>query len=450
MFLVKKTGNKLLIFSLILAQSLLAMVVGIAVLFDASGREIPVNVYAGGLDIGTKGYEEAVEAIEAHYGAKFGTQHILLKADDNQVYEIPFSSIEAVVDGEATLKQLMSIEGVEDIPRLISTYFGNQTTVLPPVIKFNDSKLRMKLIELSEIIYKSPSDAGIYYKDGLVEKVPDTPGVSLNVNKASELIRRQLSSDPFAEIDLRARNALDTVYADITMKDFDGIQVVLGEYSTSIKDPALEDSIENAVEWINGITLSPKANAAGDGEFSFVETIRSNAPDVFIDEGFCQVASTMYAALLNAGMPVENITRLPHNLTVDYIEPGLDAMVADDAYDLRFKNPFKNTVAIYAVKQGSVVTVAIAGNRDDKLEKSVIRTQTVQKSAPPVYYVENRDLAPGEKVILDPGREGITVRVYRNNELISTDTYEAESSIVQIAPETAAPDEDGDTEKPGK
>ena len=60
---MKKTGNKLLIFSLILVQSLLAMAVGIAVLFDASGREIPVNVYAGGQDIGSRGYEEASEAI---------------------------------------------------------------------------------------------------------------------------------------------------------------------------------------------------------------------------------------------------------------------------------------------------------------------------------------------------------------------------------------------------
>lgn len=144
----------------------------------------------------------------------------------------------------------------------------------------------------------------------------------------------------------------------------------------------------------------------------------------------------MYAALLEAGIPAENITRLPHKLTMDYIEPGLDAMVAEDAYDLRFSNPFGNNLAIYAVKKGTVVTVAVAGSRDDRPDRNVISTQTVNKSAPPVYYVENRDLKPGEQVVLDPGKEGITVRVYRNNELISTDTYEAESSIVQIGPDT--------------
>lgn len=431
---MKKTGSKLLIFSLILVQSLLAMAVGIAVLFDASGREIPVNVYAGGQDIGARGYEEAAEAIKADYEARFGSQHIRLKADDGKIYEIPFTSIEAFVDGKATVEPLKTLEGIGDIPRLISTHFGNHTTVLAPVINFNESKLRMKLIELSDDINKAPVDARIFYKDGLIEKIPDDPGISLNVNNAVELIRKQLSSDPFGEIDLMEGNALDIVYADVTMKDFDEIQVVLGEYSTSVKDQGLAISIGEAVKAINGIRVAPKGDAPGDSEFSFVEAILSGVPDIFFDEGLCQVASTMYAALLEAGIPVENITRLPHKLAVDYIEPGLDAVVAEDAYDLKFSNPFDNEVAIYAVKEGSVVTVAIAGNRDDRTDKSVIRTQIVQKSSPPVYYVENRDLKPGEKVVLDPGKEGVTVRVYRNDELISTDTYEAESSIVQIGP----------------
>jgi len=433
---VKKTGSKVLIFLLILVQSLLAMAVGVAVLFSASGRDVPVNVYAGDLDIGGKGYEEAARAIEADYEARFATQHIRLTADGDQIYEIPFTSIDATVDGMATIEPLMSMDGIKDIPRLIRTHFGNHTTVLAPVVKFNESKLRMKLIELSESIRKEPVNARICYKDGLIEKEPDDPGVSLNVNNAAELIRRQLSADPFAVIDLRAGKALDTVYADVTMKDFDTIQVVLGEFSTSIKDPALNGSIESAVERINGIMLAPRGDAAGSSEFSFVETILSGNPDAAFDEGFCQVASTMYAALLKAGIPAENITRLPHKLTVDYIEPGLDAMVAADAYDLRFSNPFSNTLAIYAVKKGTVVTVAIAGNRDDRPDRSVVSTQTVNRSSPPVYYVENRDLAPGEQVVLDPGREGVTVRVYRNDDLISTDTYEAVSSIIQIGPQT--------------
>lgn len=49
---MKKAGNKLLIFFLILVQSLLAMAVGIAVLYNASGSDVPANVYAGDLDIG--------------------------------------------------------------------------------------------------------------------------------------------------------------------------------------------------------------------------------------------------------------------------------------------------------------------------------------------------------------------------------------------------------------
>ena len=47
-------------------------------------------MFAGDLDIGAKRYDEA-GAIEAEYEARFGTQHIRLKADDDKAYEIPLA-----------------------------------------------------------------------------------------------------------------------------------------------------------------------------------------------------------------------------------------------------------------------------------------------------------------------------------------------------------------------
>jgi vancomycin resistance protein YoaR len=127
---------------------------------------------------------------------------------------------------------------------------------------------------------------------------------------------------------------------------------------------------------------------------------------------------------------------LRHKITVDYIEPGLDAWISGNAGDVKFSNTYENKLVVFAVKNGSVVTVAIGGSREDKAEKSVIRTETIQEFEPPVYYVEKEDLKPGEKIVLNPGKKGISVKVFRNNEFISTDQYEAETSIVQIPPTT--------------
>ncbi|MGI6668682.1 MAG: VanW family protein [Acetivibrionales bacterium] len=153
-----------------------------------------------------------------------------------------------------------------------------------------------------------------------------------------------------------------------------------------------------------------------------------------ITKGMTMVASTLYAALLKTGMPVDCITRLPHKMAVDYIEPGLDSWISGNAGDLKFTNPFKNNIAIFAEQNEDRVVVAIAGSLADKPEKSEISTEIVQRFEPPVYYVENNNLKQGEKLILNPGKEGIVVNVYRNGILIGTDEYEAEKAIIQIGP----------------
>jgi vancomycin resistance protein YoaR len=87
------------------------------------------------------------------------------------------------------------------------------------------------------------------------------------------------------------------------------------------------------------------------------------------NEGYDLVASTLYAALLKTGMPVDLITRLPHKMAVDYIEPGLDSWISGNAGDLKFKNPFKNKIAIFAERIEDRVVVAIAGSLADRTGK---------------------------------------------------------------------------------
>lgn len=433
---MNNTRKTLFIFLIILAQSLIAMAAGIVALFGASLKEMPANVYAGDIHIGGKSHEEAIAVIEAEYSARFGGNKLLLSTGGPDVYEIPFSAIEAHVDGEATLGAIKTVRGIGDVPRLINTYFGQDRTQISPVVRFNESKLRMELDKLSGKINSNPIDAIIYYKDGVIEKVPDTPGITLDVNAAVTLIGKALSQDPFQTVSLNSGSALKTTDAPVTMKDFDDIQIIHGEYSTSIKDATLNESIQFAVDQINGTILAPAGDKKGKDVFSFVECLGLNDGAEHEDEGYDQTASTLYAALLTAGLPKDSITRLPHKTTVAYIQPGLDAWISGNTGDVKFQNPYERKLAVFAVRKGSVLTVVIAGSREDKAEKSVIRTETVQESDPPVYYVEKEDLRPGEKVILNPGKKGVSVRVYRNSELIGLDQYEAETSVIQIAPDT--------------
>ncbi|HEX2944717.1 MAG TPA: VanW family protein [Clostridia bacterium] len=426
-----------LIFLLIAIQSTLAVIAGVAVLYSESMSRVPAGVNVDGISVGNKPYSKAITEIESAYTDKLKSDSLILDIEGSTPVKVPFSQIGAAIDGNATLQPLSSLKSAREIPELLDFYFTSKNKDIRPVIKYDEGKLRTVLAELSEKLYIKPENADISFKDGTVRKKADTSGLKLNVNNAADIIRKQLSVEPWKPVALTKLNnyVLQTVNADITMKDFDDIQQVLGEYTTEISDGELGDSIVTAVDSINGTIIPQKSEK--NSVFSFVEKLKEKDSNFNNDnEGYDQVASTLYAAMLTAGLPKDSIKRTPHTLAPDYIEPGLDSWISGDSDDLRLSNPYPNKLAIFARTDGNSVTVVIAGSMGNKKEDCSISTEVIQRYTPAVYYVENSSLKSGEKIVLNPGREGITINVLRNGELISTDQYEAEKSIVQIAPGT--------------
>ncbi|MBX5464452.1 MAG: VanW family protein [Clostridia bacterium] len=66
--------------------------------------------------------------------------------------------------------------------------------------------------------------------------------------------------------------------------------------------------------------------------------------------GLCQVSSTLYNAVLDAGLEV--VERHGHSLAVDYVPPGRDATVAWDMLDFRFRNDSDGPVLVRARIEG--------------------------------------------------------------------------------------------------
>ncbi len=142
----------------------------------------------------------------------------------------------------------------------------------------------------------------------------------------------------------------------------------LGRYTTyydTTEERAL--NVEVAASRINGVVLQP-------GEkFSFSRTIlprtRANGygmgPVIIggkivrgMGGGICQVSSTLYAAMVMAGVPATE--RYPHSLRMDYIPRGMDATIAGTAKDLKFVNPYSYPIVITAVTEAGSLTVSLA------------------------------------------------------------------------------------------
>jgi len=433
---LRKTG---LIFIIILIQSALAVTAGIAAISLSAGETLPPGIYVGNANIGGMRKIEASKTIDDYFAAIFSKDSLRISISDTN-YSIPYADFEVSVDSLATVKFMDGWKSAAYIPNLIKAYLGHERLNIRPVIKYDEGKLRQKLIELSEEINKAPVNASISAKDGKVVKKAETAGCELNIASTANAIGKHLSAniDSPLIIDSKGSDIVQAVNAELKLKEFADIEQILSEYSTEITEPELLSSIRLAAEAINGTVLAGLGNVnSGNTEFSFVEILKNSDTGFQNDnEGYDQVASTLYAALLSAGIDKGAITRLPHKLAVDYIEPGLDAWISGNGGDLKFRNNLEHKIALFANVEDDLLVISLAGSLMDKRQPYDLRVETIQKFSPPVVNLENKDLKPGEKVMLSPGKEGLLVQVFRNDELIGEDRYEAEKAMIQVGPGT--------------
>ena len=73
--------------------------------------------------------------------------------------------------------------------------------------------------------------------------------------------------------------------------------------------------------------------------------------------GVCQISSTVYNAVKNAGLTVTE--RKAHSMPVSYLPKGLDAAIAAGSKDLKFRNDYNTPVVIYTDTSDKQLTVNV-------------------------------------------------------------------------------------------
>jgi vancomycin resistance protein YoaR len=89
--------------------------------------------------------------------------------------------------------------------------------------------------------------------------------------------------------------------------------------------------------------------------------------------GVCQVASTLHAAALNAGLEV--VDQRPHSRPSTYIALGLDATVVYPDIDLVIANPYDFPVTVRSLAADGEMYVELSGSgsaREVQLERRVL------------------------------------------------------------------------------
>ena len=212
------------------------------------------------------------------------------------------------------------------------------------------------------------------------------------------------------------------------------------EYQYSSKER--KHNIALAVSYLSGAIIDP-------GEtFSFNQTVGKREEErgfltakviqdgKFIDGvggGVCQVSTTLYNAVLLAGLTVKESHN--HSLAVDYVQPSFDAMVSDYTSDLKFENNTNSPIYILGSADGERVSFTIFGVKNEydywlvSTVTEIIEGKTVTE--------KRRDGSEVDLIKKDGLKSEGYLQVYKDGVLIKTvklrcDTYKPREGVNYI------------------
>ncbi len=261
-------------------------------------------------------------------------------------------------------------------------------------------------------------------------------GRVVDVDKSTEAVLAALANaeNPVAELSFKVEKPL------ITADNLDslGIKEIIGHGETSfVGSPAnRRANIANGVRLLQSTLVKPgtefstvKTLGAVDGTTGFLPelVIKDNKTTPEFGGGLCQVSTTLFRSVLNAGLKVTE--RQNHSYRVGYYEPpiGLDATIYLPKPDFKFLNDTTGYLLILGQINGSKITFDIWGTSDGRT--SSISTPIVSNILPPPPEVRtDTDTLPiGTVKQTEKAHEGatavVTYTVMRNGQVINKQTF---------------------------
>ena len=325
---------------------------------------------------------------------------------------------------------------------------------IEPEIAFNYIYLGFnnKLNKIQKNIEKSPKDAEISIKNNKINIKNEITGIKLNKYLFyNNLINKYLNEGKIIHINI----PVIVSKPNITRDDLQKYTYKRSEFSTSIASSSSgrKFNIRKALNAINGTCLNKTE------KFSFNKVVGRRTADrgyknakVILDGefvegvggGVCQVSSTLYNAVLLAGLNVTSSQK--HSQRVGYVKAGFDAMVNYGSSDLVFENNTEGDIYILCKYTSDIITISIYGvsMQNVTYDRSYEIVNPVNAGEPKIIHDDKGEYL--DKVVykdeffeLKKAREGYTIKSYLiklingvevDKKLLRSDKYLPQNSVI--------------------
>lgn len=450
-FKLKQLFNPLRIVLWFGAGILLALFFASTSIFLIFERLYGNTVYPGVTiaNINFGGKEEAeVESYFTQKNELIANTKFIIEYENEELATISAKELDLGFNGKLLAKQAISIGRSGNI--LTNVYLISRAYIngvrLPTSYHYSEPVVREKLSPFISVIEKEPVDALFKFEAGRVTAFrPSEEGKKINFENLGENI---IEKTDYAFIEkpetIKVSLPINSIKPNVSTEDANnfGIKELIAS-GTSRFVGSIQSRIFNislASSRSNGVLVPP-----GE-EFSFAKSLGdisayTGYQQAYIIQdgktilgdggGVCQVSTTLFRAILNAGLPITE--RHQHSYRVGYYEqdspPGFDATVYVPSVDLKFKNDTEDYILVqsYFDAGNLSLTFSLFGVKDGRevtISKPII---TNQSAAPPPLYQDDPTLPKGQIKQVDFAAAGANVyftrEVRKNGKVIISDKF---------------------------
>ena len=413
------------------------------------------GVFLDGVDVGGMTKEEAASAYAAYIADIGELQLIFSNEIGSYTVNLEDVGIEASVD--EAVEQAYSYGRTGNILSRYKEIEGlkEENAILVPKKSIDKDILTDKLTNEATSMVNSAKNASMARVDGELIRYDGVTGHTLNVDETIKLVQKALKKK-WENKDIEIAAVTEEVEPQYTVDDFYMVDDVLGQFSTkyNTEKENRSQNLANGAAKINGMILLPgeqfsmyntvapftEENGYADAG-QYVKGDTGTELVNGIGGGICQVSTTLYNAVLEAELQVDE--RYPHSLSVDYAELSMDAAIAENYMDFKFTNTTGYPIYIEGYAGGGSITFVIYGHETrDSGRKIKFVSKKIEEFEPgEPEKIWDDTLPDGEEVTERTAHKGyyaeLWKEIYQDGELVdevrvNQSQYNAQAARVRV------------------
>ena len=292
-------------------------------------------------------------------------------------------------------------------------------------------------------------DATIKRENGKFVITDEQKGVTVDVAESTKTIKDYFNKE-WKKSEAESIELVTKVEEPkVTRAQLEEIKDVLGTFTTNCGvGGGRVQNIKTGASHINGALIMPgeeySANKAmepytAENGFAEAGSYENGKVVQTMGGGICQVSSTLYNAVILAELEV--VERAAHSMLVSYVEPSMDAAIAGDFKDLKFKNNTDTPIYIEGYVSGAYITFNVYGKETRSASRTIKYVSEVLSSIP----AGNKYQASGDPIgtikKASSGYTGMKAKlwkiVYENGvevsrEVVNNSSYRASDAVWNV------------------